>query len=181
MMVHLKRWYRGRHFSRVVRVTPGMVLGTGGAIYRPCLRAKGSESRGLFFARAQLRRHVANLGGSGRSLLAACDYLARFYSIMNRNGRVIPEAELRELVSCVANHNALFMASGGACAPKHHMLMHPARQMRRNGNMRFGSTYIDEHRNGCFAQICRSAHPAAMATMAIKNDFVWCNVNGQSA
>ena len=50
-MVHLKRWYRGRHFSRVVRVTPGMVLGTGGTIYRPCLRAKGSESRGLFFSR----------------------------------------------------------------------------------------------------------------------------------
>ena len=158
MAPRLKRWYRGNlRFDRVSTLTPGMILGTGGTIYRPCLRAKGAESRGLaFFARDELRRHVDTIGTpQARVLLLACCNLCSFYDIMNRSGRVLPENDLRALVGCVVNHNAQFVASGGAVAPKHHMWMHLARQFRRNCNMKFLSTYPDETLNGAFF-VCKS-------------------------
>ena len=74
---------------------------------------------------------------AARLLLLACNNLCEFYDIMNRNGRVLSEPDLSALIGCVVNHNAQFVASGGALAPKHHMWMHLARQFRRNGNMRY--------------------------------------------
>ena len=57
MRARLHSWYdRNPARTRVGNLTVGMVLGTKGTIYRPCLRAKGAESRTLaFFARDELQ------------------------------------------------------------------------------------------------------------------------------
>ena len=151
-----------------------MILGTGGTIYRPCSRAKGAESRGLaFFARDELRRHVDTIGTpQARVLLLACSNLCSFYDLMNRNCRFLRANDLRALVGCVVNHTAQCVASGGALAPKHRMWMHLARQFRRNGNMKFLSTYPDETLNGAFAKVCRSSHANALPLTALKKYHV---------
>ena len=52
MKASLFRWYRSKKPSgRVSDLTVGMILGTDGTVYRPCLRAKGAEPRGLLFLR----------------------------------------------------------------------------------------------------------------------------------
>ena len=58
-------WYsrQRKKWTRINKLTVRMVLGKNGTVYRPCLRAKGAESRGMmFFARDQLRQHIDRVG-----------------------------------------------------------------------------------------------------------------------
>ena len=121
MHVRLMAWYRlNRSVTRVSGLTVGMILGTGGTVYRPCVRAKGGESRGLlFFARAELRRFVDAIGTiESRALLTACDNLCSYYDVMESAGRVLYQSQVQQLLQHVVNHNTLFRAAGGTLAPK---------------------------------------------------------------
>ena len=164
-------------------LTLGMVLGTGGTVYRPCLRAKGAESRGLVHvARDQLRIHVGRLNtAQARSLLAACEHLCSFYDIMER---VSASYLLRLLGFEDARHQPQhvvqgFWGGGGTLAPKHHIWLHLVEQFERHGNMQFSSTYPDETLNGSFAKVARSAPPAHAAIMCTKKYSALCDCRRQ--
>ena len=83
LKAELCRWYRMNPLvTKVTNLTVGMVLGTAGNIYRPVLRAKGAESRGLFvFAIHLMRCFAAGLGSiQVTHLHAACEALIGFSS-----------------------------------------------------------------------------------------------------
>ena len=179
MRARLHSWYdRNPARTRVGNLTVGMVLGTKGTIYRPCLRAKGAESRTLaFFARDELQCWVHTIDTTeARLLLGACNNLCSFYNVLERGGRVLTVTEGRELVGHVLNYNTLFSRSGRTLAPKNHLWLHLAQQAARNGNPKFFSTYPDESLNGIIAKICRTAHPNTLAIMVFKKWRALCLV-----
>ena len=181
--MRLLSWYReNRQCARISNLTVGMVLGTAKNVLRPCVRAKGAESKGImFFARAELAHFVAEIGTTqSRMLLAACDSLVSWYNAIDGSGRVISPALVEQLVGHIVNHNTLFAASGGTLAPKNHLWMHLTRQAARNGNPRFGSTYPDESLNGVFAKVCRTTHPTTLPLMCMKKYYLLRTLAGSA-
>ena len=182
MFARLLAWYRdNRRFGRVSFLTVGMIVGTNHSVYRPCVRAKGAESKGLlFFARDELHRFADTIATTAcRTLVAALDNLCSYYDLMGSAGRVCSPTQVQQLLRHAINHNMLFKASGGCLAPKHHLWVHLTRQFVRNGNMRYGSTYPDETLNGTFAKVCRSTHPSTLPVMCMKKYFLLRGLEGQ--
>ena len=159
----LRRWYRehGRGVegkSRIGKITQGM-LGTAKA---PCLAAKAAETRhSVPFFVDLLRKHAALLDARnmhGTHLLRAGEALVAIYTVMQEaDRRMSPAHEARLLEQTVAFLNEWRLA-GARFKPKHHMMVHMARDASTHGNPRFYWAYNDEAMNQELVEIAQSAH-----------------------
>ena len=152
----------------------------GADLDRPCLKAKGAESRDLVdFAVDLLHRFEHVLGETGRLLVEAGESLQDFYSIIDSEQRKLDVASQQELLDSVINHLADYKACGGHMVPKHHCLMHCVLQVCKTGNPKYHSTYVDETENGIIAAVAQSVHRATMEVSIFERIEV--EVYGRSA
>ena len=115
MTARLMQWYSDRPtLTRVTRLTSGMILGSGG-VGRPCLRAKGAESRALArFAFHEMQEFVEKLGtDEAQAMCRALACLTSYIDVMNDSGRVPTPEQLRCLHTHAVNHVVLFRGAGG--------------------------------------------------------------------
>ena len=140
-----------------------------GSLQRPCLKAKGAQSRAaVWFCRDMLRKHAAVCGQEGELLQEACNSLCAYYDLLKKEPRKMTlRAKLHLFGQCVS-HVQAYKAAGGHLVAKHHGFIHLTRSILTSGNPRFTSTYEDEHENGVCASICKIVHRSTMVRSAFE-------------
>jgi hypothetical protein len=162
----IKKYYKREH-----KATPWKKLSTLskcftwrdlGGIKKPCLKAKGGETRGLVkFCTELMQKHKCKQ--KGQLLARSGEALMDFYAVMEEESRCMSFKAKRRLVSAAVNHVSFYKAAGGHLVHKHHGLIHMALSAGRIGNPRCVSTYEDEHENGVVARIGLHVHGSTFA------------------
>ena len=124
---------------------------------RPCLKAKGGETRCLVkFATQLMENH--DCGVKGQLLARAGRCLMEHYAIMETESRRMSLIARRELLATAVNHVTFYKAAGGHLVYKHHSWIHMALSAEHFGNPKTVSTYEDENENGIIARIGAVVH-----------------------
>ena len=160
----LRQWYKSQaaqHIeskSRIGRITLGML----GEDKAPMLSVKAAEMRhSLPFFVQLLQTHRARLdadGGHGSHLHDAGCCLLNISKVIQEGNRRLSPGESAELLTRTYEFLDLWQAAGGKCLPKHHMMVHLARDAARVGNPRFHWVYQDEAMNLDIVNIAQSTH-----------------------
>ena len=160
----LREWYKGQrgieNKSRIGRLTVGML----GPRKKPVLAAKAAEMRhSLGFFQALLEVHVALLDENGRHgtyLVTAGRALQSIYGIMQKATRAFTVEESDKLLCKTFEFLDYWSLAKAYRMPKHHVLVHLARDAAWAGNPRFYWTYADESMNMDVVRIAQSTHIA---------------------
>ena len=130
---------------------------------KPCLKAKGAQSRAaVWFARDMLAKHAERCGQKGAYLLEACEQLIKWYDLVKAEPRNMRVAKKIQLFGHAMSHLQAYKAGGGHMVPKHHGFIHLTKSILTSGNPRFSGTYEDENENGEIADICGKVHRLTM-------------------
>jgi hypothetical protein len=133
-----------------------------GDLNRPCLRAKGGETRGLVkFCTGLMKKF--DCGPRGKLLAKAGEALLENYEVMETESRRMSFESRQRLVTSMVNHVVLYKAAGGHLVHKHHGAVHMALKAGTSGNPKCVATYEDEHENGVIARIGIHVHGATFA------------------
>jgi len=133
-----------------------------GKLNRPCLKAKGGQTRVLVKFCTELMNKY-DLGKQGRLLAKAGASLMDLYATMAEEPRRVSLAGRHKMVESVVNHVVFYRAAGGHLVYKHHGAIHLACMAGFQGNPRHVSTYEDEHENGVIARIGLHVHGSTFA------------------
>ena len=129
---------------------------------RPCLKAKGGQTRCLVrFCKELMEKYP--LGEKGKLLAKAGEHLLHAYEVMDLQPRRMPAKARAELVAAMVNHVVLYKAAGGHLVYKHHGAIHMCLSATEQGNPKTVSTYQDENENGLIAKIGIHVHGSTFA------------------
>ena len=134
-----------------------------GNLKKPCLKAKGGQTRGLVKFCTNLMQHDSIACKKGKLLFQAGKALLKVYMIMDMEPRRMSLTSRRDLLEAMVKHVELYKAAGCHVVYKHHGGIHLARQAAWHGNPKSISTYEDEHENGIVAKIGLQVHGATFA------------------
>jgi hypothetical protein len=151
-----KQFYREHNRTNSKKITrmKSWTLGKLGHLDKPCLKAKGAETKALVkFTNGLLREHVEKLGPKGNLLLAAGSSLVEYYDLIYTEHRHMSLSSRQRLMNAAINFLVAYRSYGGHMVPKHHSLVHLTQDSNDNGNPSYFSTYQDEHDNGVIAAI----------------------------
>jgi hypothetical protein len=130
-----------------------------GDLDKPCLKAKGAQSRAMvWYCRDLMQKHSAVCGDEGELLAVAGSSLVAFYDMLRKEQRRLRLADRKKLMGHCINHLQAYRQAGGHMVPKHHGFMHMTRNVAHTGNPRYTGTYEDEHENGIIAEIGQRVH-----------------------
>ena len=174
----LMKWYkdnRTTNKSRVSNFTPHMAVGDV-KMARPCVHAKGAESRGLAEFAVHLletkKDHPCFQDPQAVMLLNAGRALLECYKLLTTDNTILTDGQGKSAVAAVVNHCTLYRHAGFELAPKHHLWLHMAFDMQIHGNATFYSTYADESFNKTLKGMARLVHPTTFGISCIKKFFV---------
>ena len=91
-------------------------------------------------------------------LLASAESEQEVNRIIKTSGRVLSDTQRQSLMDAYLRHLSMWFRSGGACYPKHHLMLHCIQRTRILGNPRFYHTFRDESLNGVVVKLARSCH-----------------------
>ena len=130
-----------------------------GDLDRPCLKAKGMESRHfLGYIVYLLDKHADEFGFTFKLLRGAGHALQDYYAILSEEHRRLPQATHIDLMKHCVNHNVLFKSAGGPMVPKSHSFVNMTQDACLSGNPAYTSTAQDESDNGLCKAIAERAH-----------------------
>ena len=156
---HYKARGRAHPFQRRVSRVQAFSLKKLGKLDKPCLKAKGAQSRALvLFCRDLLLKHRNKCGIEGEFLADAGTSLVKYYDVLRREPRCMRVSVKLELLDHCINHLVAYKRAGGHMVPKHHGFVHLTRNIIFSGNPRYTSTYEDESENGIIAGIAERVH-----------------------
>jgi hypothetical protein len=139
--------------------------------HRPCLKAKGGETRCLVkFATELMERDKC--GDKGRVLAEAGRQLLTYYKVMDENPRKMTVRARQQLLESAINHVTLYKSVGGHLVHKHHSWIHMTLDAIRTGNPKLVSTYEDESENGIIARIGVAVHPSTFSRSSFERLFL---------
>ena len=146
-------------------------MATLGPLRRPCLKAKGGETRCLVRFATNLMEDY-DCGARGQLLALAGKHLLATYAIMEHESRRMSLTARQELLASAVNHVTLYKAAGGYLVYKHHSFIHMAQSAERLGNPKTVSTYEDESENGIIAKIGLVVHGSTFAKSVFERLFL---------
>ena len=180
---HLRSWYASRKTLKEYRLqgklTPERLRAQG---KWPKLKAKAASTRHL----AKYVLHlVQSFGGpEDRDLLALCQLLDRFYTIIANESMFMSTAACTEIAKLGQRLAVIYASLAESAArkkvkmwkmmPKLHLFVHLCEwQAGEVGNPRFYWTYADEDLVGLLVEVAETCHPQTMAASAL---FKWMHV-----
>ena len=181
---HIQEWYGAVKAKTKVqgKLTVERLRTKGGW---PKLKAKAAATRHLAKYALSLMQQLGGQSTEDRRMLAVCQQLVRFYTILDTESQFLSPAAKIELPKLGQQLVGIYTALATDAKerglklwklqPKLHLFQHLCEwQSISSGNPRYCWTYADEDLAGTMAEVAESCHPATMAPSCL---FKWLHIS----